>query len=79
MRAVDANDSRTCFSISDDIVPIISLRNSKIVDIATENINDEQSVQRFDDIEMLTNHVKRLRVTQKLVGICNLITVATTI
>ena len=57
MRAVDANDSRTCFSISDDIVPIISLRNSKIVDIATENINDEQSVQRLNDIKMLINHV----------------------
>ena len=27
MRAVDAKDSRTCFNISEDIVPIISLKN----------------------------------------------------
>ena len=36
MRAVDAKDSRTCFNISEDIVPIISLKNSEMTCIVGE-------------------------------------------
>lgn len=57
MRAVDAKDSRTCFNISEDIVPIISL---KIVRLLLLLERSKAAYDMISNISMLIHHMSKV-------------------